>query len=101
MPKRETKYQGELIQRIESRFPDCIVLKNDEQYRPGIPDLTVFYGSHYAILEVKRSSKESFEPNQEYYLGLFHDMGSFSACIYPENEEAVLDALQRAFEFSW
>lgn len=98
MAKLERDYQSALIKRIESRFPGCFILKNDEQYRPGIPDLTVFYGSRYAILEVKKSMKEPFRPNQEEYLEMFHNMGGFSTCIFPENEEAVLDALQRAFE---
>lgn len=97
MARKERDYQSGLIKRIESRFPGCIVLKNDEQYQPGIPDLTIFYGPYYAILEVKRSSREGFEPNQEYFLDLFAEMGSFSACIFPENEEEVLDEVQRAF----
>lgn len=97
MARRENGYQSELIKRLEILFPDCLVLKNDEQYRPGIPDLTIFYKTHYAILEVKRGSHEPFRPNQEYFLKTFSDMGAFAACIYPENEEEVLDALQRAF----
>lgn len=97
MGKLENKYKSELKQRIESRFPGCFVLKNDEQQCQGIPDLTIYYGPWYAILEVKRSAQESFQPNQEHYLQMFNDMGGYAACIYPENEEEVLDEIQRAF----
>lgn len=99
MAKRENKYQGELIKKIETRFPGCFIVKNDEQYCQGIPDLTVLHGRHWAVLEVKRSQKERDdpEPNQEHYVNRLNGMG-YSAFIYPENEEEVLDALQRAFE---
>lgn len=97
---KENVYQHDLRKRIEDRFPGCIVLKNDEQMCQGIFDLTVLYGESYAALEVKRSAKEMLypEPNQEYYLNQVLDMGGFAAFIYPENEEEVLDALQRSFE---
>ena len=40
---RENKFQAKLIKDIESRFPGCIVIKNDANYIQGIPDLTVLY----------------------------------------------------------
>lgn len=100
MVKRENDYQSKLIKRLEARFPGCLILKNDEGYIQGIPDLTIFYGSRYALLEVKRSLSEASnpEPNQEYYIDLINDMGGFAAFICPEIEEGVLDALQRTFE---
>jgi hypothetical protein len=99
VPKRESKYQTEIVKRIEDFFPGCIVLKNDEQYRPGFPDLTVLWKDQYAVLEVKRSAKEPFQPNQLHYLQyIAMEMGSFSEVICPENEEEVLDALQHTFE---
>jgi len=100
MSKLESKYQSGLRKRIETLLPGCIVLKNDEQLCPGIFDLTVLYGPHYAALEVKRSAKEAAkpEPNQGYYLSEVSNMGGFSGFIYPEIEEEVLDALQRAFQ---
>ena len=94
--KLERDYQPGLIDRISMRFPGCFVLKNDEQYLQGIPDLTILYGKYWAMLEVKKSSKEPYRPNQEYYLQLLGEM-SFTATIFPENEEEVLDALQSAF----
>lgn len=100
MGRLETDYKTQLIKRIEERLPGCLVLKNDEQYIQGIPDLTVMWGPWYALLEVKRSEKDMRKPrpNQEYYLGFVEDMGAFSAFIYPDIEEEVLDALQRAFQ---
>ena len=95
--KSERDYQAVLIDRISMRFPGCFVLKNDEQYIQGIPDLTILYGAVWAVLEVKRSGNEPFRPNQEYYLERLNEMG-FAAVIYPENEAEVLDAIQRAFE---
>ena len=94
--KLERDYQPGLIDRISMRFPGCFVLKNDEQYLQGIPDLTILYGRYWAMLEVKKSPKEPCRPNQEYYLQLLGEM-SFTATIFPENEEEVLDALQSAF----
>lgn len=100
MAKRENKYQSGLRERIEARFPGCLILKNDEQLCQGIFDLTVLYGTRYAALEVKRSYEEAQkpEPNQEYYLEQIWAMGGFASFIYPEIEEEVLDALQRSFE---
>lgn len=100
MGKRENSYQYDLIRRIEALLPGCIVLKNDEQYLQGIPDLTVLYGPYYALLEVKRSVREMMhpEPNQDYYLRRVTEMHGIAAFIYPENEDEVLDEIQRAFK---
>lgn len=83
-----------MIGKIEKRLPGAIVLKNDPNYKQGIPDLTVFYNSKWATLEVKKSAKASAQPNQEYYVELMREM-SFSSFIFPENEEEVLDDLER------
>jgi len=100
MAKLERDYQGGLIKRIETRFPNCLVLKNDEQYLPGIPDLTILYGSRWAVLEVKKNMREILDPgpNQSYYVDLLNDMGGISDFICPENEDEVLNEIQRAFE---
>lgn len=97
MVKRENAYQPKLIKRIKERFPGCEVLKNDEQYIQGIPDLTVLTEHGWALLETKRGADAPKQPNQEYYVDRFNEMG-FSAFIHPSNEEEVLDALQRSFE---
>lgn len=97
MARNENAYQADLIKEINRRLPGCLVLKNDANYLQGIPDLTVFYRSRWALLEVKRSADEAYQPNQEWYL---EHMGkwSFTATIYPENEKEVLDDLQQALQ---
>lgn len=96
MPKLESEYQHGLIGRLKSRFPGSIVVKNDSGYLQGIPDLTIFWKDKWATLECKRSPKSPKRPNQQYYVDQMNGM-SFSAFVNPENEEEVLDALQRAF----
>jgi hypothetical protein len=91
----ENQYKQELIPRIETRIPGCLVVINDPNYIQGIPDLTVFYGVMYAFLEVKASEKSKERPNQRYYIE--NHGGVFGAFIYPENEEEILNALQQAF----
>lgn len=99
MVKRENDYQAALIRRIKARFPECWVMKNDEQYRQGTPDLTILHGRRWAVLEVKRSEDELKKPvpNQAHYVQQLNEM-SYSAFIYPENEAEVLDEVQRALE---
>ena len=93
----EKKFQKKLIDELTEMFPGCIIIKNDSSYIQGIPDLTIFYGKHWATLECKKSKNASLRPNQDYYVARMNDM-SFSAVIYPENKEEVLDELQRSFE---
>lgn len=93
----ESKFQGRLIKRIEKIFPGCIILKNDPEYRQGIPDLTILYGKHWALIECKKSENEEHQPNQDYYI-LHADEMSFGRFIYPENEEEVINELQQAFQ---
>lgn len=92
---RESEFQARLIGRIESLFPGCLILKNDSGYMQGIPDLAIFYGERWAMLEVKASERARHQPNQDYYIQLLDSM-SFAAFINPSNEEDVLDALQQA-----
>ncbi len=92
----EGQYKTKIIKKLETLFPGCLILKNDASYRQGIPDLSVLYNDRWAMLEVKVSEKASTQPNQEHYVRVLDEM-SFAAFIYPENEEAVLNALQSAF----
>ena len=92
----ENAYQAKLIRKLKRVFPGCEVLKNDSGYRQGILDLTLFYGPHWAMLEVKPSATAKAQPNQKYYVQQMNEM-SFAAFIFPENEEEVLAALQEAF----
>lgn len=93
----ESAYQAQLIRKLKDRFPGCIVVKNDSSYQQGIPDLTVLYGEHWAMLEVKLNAHSTIRPNQEYFVEQLDTM-SFAAFINPDNEEDVLDALQTSFE---
>ena len=96
---KENKFQANLITEIKDRFKGAIVLKNDEQYIQGIPDLTILYKDKWAVLEVKRAHDSPQQPNQAYYVEMFNNM-SFSHFIHPENKEEVLDELQRTFQTS-
>jgi len=93
----ERDYQARLIKELRRLFPGCVILKNDSDYLQGIPDLTILYNDRWAMLEVKAGAKSSVQPNQDYYVHKLNEM-SFAAFIYPSNQEAVLDDLQRTFE---
>lgn len=94
---RENRFQSQLIKEIKSRFPGCVVLKNDANYIQGFPDLTILHGEHWAVLECKREKAAARRPNQSYYVEKLDGM-SFSRFVSPENKEEVLHELQQAFE---
>lgn len=93
----EGKYKTQLCERIREMLPGCTIVKNDAAYMQGIPDLTIFYKDKWAMLEVKVSPTAKRQPNQEYYVDFFDKM-SFAAFIFPENEEEVLNDLQRSLQ---
>lgn len=93
----ENKFQANLIKKIKSLYPGCIVMKNDSSYIQGIPDLLVLYKNKWASLECKKSEKARHQPNQDYYVDQMNNM-SFSRFIYPENEATVLDELKLIFD---
>lgn len=93
----ESRFQRDLIKKIERRFPGAIVMKNDPGYRQGFPDLVILFGRCWAVLEVKANSKAAQQPNQAYYIDTLNEM-SYASFIFPENEEEVLHDLQHAFE---
>ena len=95
--KPERDFQRSLIKELKERFPGCIVAKMDAGYIQGIPDLLILYKHHWALLECKRSANASHRPNQDYYVDICNKM-SFSAFIYPENKEEVLNGLEEAFQ---
>ena len=96
MSKLESKYQKELIRKLQDIFTGCIVVKNDPNYIQGIPDLLILHKDKWAALECKRNGKASHRPNQDYYVSKMEEM-SFAAFIFPENEEFVLNRLKRYF----
>ncbi len=93
--KLERDFQAGLIKELKQRFSGCMVMKLDPDYIQGIPDLLVLYKDKWATLECKRSATASHRPNQNYYVNQMNEM-SYSAFIYPENKEEVLNELQHA-----
>lgn len=92
---KENKFQKETIDEIKKRLPGSIVMKMDAGYIQGIPDILVLYQDKWAALEFKRSEGASHRPNQEYYVEKMNQM-SFSAFIFPENKERVLNEMERS-----
>lgn len=93
---KESVYQSKLIKKLKSMFPDCDVLKNDANYRQGYPDLTLRVGQMCFMLEVKAHPTAKHQPNQDYYVDKINESGGFARFIYPENEEQVLNEIQRS-----
>lgn len=94
---KESKFQADLISDLKRLFPGCVIMKNDPNYIQGIPDLIILYKDRWACLECKRSEKASHRPNQDYYISKLNQM-SYSAFVYPENKQEVLDEIQRALQ---
>ena len=95
--KKESKFQALLIKKIKERYEGAIVLKNDSGYKQGIPDLTILYKDKWAALECKQHDKASHQPNQDYYVSKMDEM-SFARFISPENEEDILNEMDKAFK---
>lgn len=93
----ESRFQSGLIKELKEKFPGCIVLKNDADYKQGIPDLLVLYENKWAALECKKSANAKHQPNQDYYVGKMNEM-SFASFICPENKKEVLHELELAFK---
>lgn len=96
----ERNYQAQLISKIKKKMSGCVVLKNDSSYLQGFPDLLILYGNRWAALEVKTSEDAHHQPNQDYYVDMLDHM-SYAAFIFPENEEDILNEVQRALQSSW
>lgn len=94
--KKENQFQSELIKKLKKRFPGCDVLKNDPNYRQGVPDLLVLFKDKWVMLECKQNAKAKHRPNQDYHVSKYNEM-SYAAFIFPENEEEVLNDLERVF----
>ena len=70
--RKESDFQADLIQEIKERYPGCYVWKQDA--KQGIPDLVIFYGDRWAMLECKRHSKAHHQQNQDYYIEKFNEI---------------------------
>lgn len=93
---KESIFQKRFLDRIRAEFPGCYILKNDASYIQGFPDWTVLYKDKWVVLEMKRSSEASRQPNQEYYVKQLDRM-SYSAFVCPENADEVLDEIRSIF----
>lgn len=91
---RESTFQRRVLQRLRETFPGCIVLKNDASYFQGIPDYIVLYGPRWAALEIKQAHNSARQPNQAHWVRQMNSM-SYSAFIFPGNEDHIFDELQR------
>lgn len=92
----ENRFKTNLVNELENMFPGCIILHMDPNEYQGIPDLLILYKNRWCALEGKKSATAPARPNQPYYVELMDQM-SFASFIYPENKDAVLDALYLHF----
>lgn len=93
----ERIFKKKLISDLKAIFPNAIITQLDPTYIQGIPDILILWEDKWAALECKASSTSPKRPNQEYYVDLMNKM-SFSAFIFPENKEAVLNEMERALK---
>ncbi len=92
---KESTFQKNLIKKLKDIFPGCMVMKTDPNYIQGLPDLLILFEDKWAALECKKSKNAHHQPNQDFYVKRMNRM-SFASFISPENEEEVLDEIQRA-----
>lgn len=96
----ESQYKPLLMARIAKRFAKYgpVRFQHNDPNAPGqqgIPDLTVYIGSCWFLLEVKRSEKSKKRPNQDWWINHWSKT-TFCSVIHPQNESEVLDALERS-----
>ena len=98
MGKLEKDFQKSLLKELKEIYNDpnndTITKFEDIQ---GYPDILILHGNQWAMLECKKSAKESHRPNQDFYINRLNNM-SFARFIYPENKEEVLNDLQSALQ---
>ena len=95
MQSKEGRFQSELKKKLRLIFPGCLITKLDPNDIQGIPDLLILWNDRWAVLECKKDAHASHQPNQDYYVNMLNEM-SYSAFIFPENEEVILNELQQA-----
>ena len=95
--KKESDFQKDVINELQERLPESIVMKTDPRYIQGLPDLLVLFNDRWASLECKRSATANKQPNQDTYVEMMNGM-SISRFIYPENKEEVLNEVQSALQ---
>ena len=91
---RESRFQRQLVLEIQKQYPGAIVLKNDPNYKQGIPDWLILFNDRWAAFEAKADESSPHRPNQDHYIQVMDDM-SFASFVYPQNKEWFLDELQQ------
>ena len=94
--KAETKFQKDVKDAIWEKFPDAIILKQNNSLQ-GIPDLFIFHSNKWAALECKDSEDAVHQPNQDYYVDKLNEM-SYASFIFPENKEEVLNEVFKTLQ---
>ena len=97
MAELERVIQPRIIKKIRARLPGVKIFKGDTRFQQGTPDLIILYRDRWALLEVKKSKTASRRPNQQWFIDELNEM-SYAALIHPENEEDILDGVQRALQ---
>lgn len=94
--QREGRFKDTAKKIIFQRYPGCYMheMKCGDQ---GIPDTLLLYNEYWALLEFKDSADAAHQPNQDWYVEKFNNMG-FSAFVYPENFDDILEELDRWFD---
>ena len=96
--KKESEFKGKLYKEIRERFPGTEVVPNDSSYIQGFPDASVYFpNGQYLLLEGKRNSKASRQPNQDYYVNE-SPLSKNAMFVYPENKKEVMKELERRFK---
>lgn len=91
----EGHFQNKILKpAIRERFPGCKIHKMEGEQ--GMPDLLILYNKNWALLEAKDSADAKHQPNQDFWVTYFNRL-SFSAFVYPENMEEVLDEMEHTF----
>lgn len=93
----ESKFQSDLVKEIRTSLPGCVVHKTDPSQSQGFPDLLILYEGRWATLECKQHQNSPHRPNQDYWVDKLNEM-SFSAFIYPENKQEVIDEMVGFFK---
>lgn len=97
MVNLESDFKKKLVAELKELLPGCKVITNNPGNSQGIPDILILHQNWWGMLELKRATNSTRQPNQGYFVKKYNDW-SFASFIYPENKKEVLDALQRSFE---
>jgi hypothetical protein len=90
-------FKSQLIKELELRFPGIVLMHLDPNTtHQGIPDLLLLYMGKWAMLEAKGAANSKQQPNQDYWVDYYNELG-YASFVYPENVEDVMDDLQQTF----